>query len=320
MSRRIKIGTRGSALAIVQAKKVESALKQKFPDLETEIIEIRTAGEWVPGTGEIPLSSHEGGKGLFVSAIEKEIKTHAVDIGVHSLKDVPSFLPEGLALNHFLKAGPPQDCFISTRYKTFSDMPPGTVVGSTSPRRRAIIKTQKPGLEVMNIRGNVPTRIQKLSKGGYDAIILSAAGLDRLGMRDHINHDFDTEGFVPACGQGIIAVETRKDDEDIQNFLDVISCRSTCIRAAAERTFLQVLKGSCHTPVGVFAGYDGGANTISMHCFLGSPQGTWHIRHTIKADCFSPVDAENAGNALARQIISEISTEQMAEIGLEGHV
>ena len=252
----MKIGTRGSKLALIQAQKLVSHIQSHHPSLAIEIIVIETSGDWKPSHGEKLLSEVDGGKGLFAKEIEMALLEDRIDVGVHSLKDVPTFLPKGLAVSHMLPREDPRDAFICNKVNSIDELPEGAVVGTSSLRRKAILLARRPDLNIVPIRGNVDTRLQKLNDGQVDAIILAAAGLQRMGLEDHIASYIEPESMLPAVCQGIIAMEIRKDDADTAIILDSLHDAKTGMIATAERAMLAVLDGSCRTPIGSYGQLD----------------------------------------------------------------
>jgi len=296
MSQKIRIGTRGSQLALKQTNMVASALKAAHPDLDIEIIEILTSGDWKPSQGEIRLMESKGGKGQFAHEIEQRILAGEIDCGVHSLKDMPSFLPNGLAINHFLKREDPRDVFLSVKYKNFSDMPEGSVIGTSSLRRQAFILNKFPHLKIVPLRGNVATRIEKLYQGQVDATFLAMAGLKRLGLTSYITQTLETYEFLPACGQGTIGIEIRQDDLITSSLCDAISCPVTTKISIAERAVLQVLDGSCHTPVGAFATINN--DRMILQCAIAKPDGSYYLEDRIEGPVENINDARTIGHVL----------------------
>ncbi len=249
----LKLGTRGSPLALKQAAMVADALKSAHPGLEIETTVIKTSGDWKPADGETRLSELEGGKGLFVREIEQALLTGMIDFAVHSMKDMPSFLPDGLSLDHVLPRADMRDAFICRTAASFMDLPQGAVVGTSSLRRQAFLLQKRPDLAVVPLRGNVQTRIDKMDSGLVAATFLALAGLNRLGITGDFIHPVDPAAMLPACGQGIIALETRTHDNRTRSRLDAIHHAETGLCGMIERAALQTLDGSCHTPIGAYA-------------------------------------------------------------------
>ncbi len=310
---KIRIGTRASALAMVQTNMVADALRGAHPGLSVEIIKIETSGEWKPAEGENRLSEAQGGKGLFAKEIEQAILEKRVDCGVHSMKDMPSFLPEGLALDHVFPREDARDAFLSNDYKTFSDLPEGATVGTSSLRRQAMILARRPDLKIVPFRGNVPTRIEKLRAGQVDATLLAMAGLNRLALTDEISSIIAPEEMLPASCQGIVGIETRTEDEKTRSLFDPLHCPETGLRAAAERAALQVLDGSCHTPIGAYAVLDDGQMHLRVMVADLDGSRTWFEEATeMVADISSAIAlGEKLGHALKTIVPPEI-LEQVA--------
>ena len=252
----LRIGSRGSPLALVQAREVKSRLVAAA-GLDAERVEIkviRTTGDLVQ---DRPLAD-AGGKGLFAKEIEEALLAGVIDLAVHSSKDLPTFLPAGLTLAGFLPREDARDAFISRKAKTLRDLAPGSVVGTASPRRQAFIKRLRPDVAVVTLRGNVETRLRKLDAGEVDATLLALAGLKRLGLLSAATAILELDEFLPAVAQGAIGIETRADD--------------TATALAAERAFLAVLDGSCRTPIGGHAAVRGDA--IRFHGMIAKPDGS----------------------------------------------
>lgn len=300
MSQKLRIGTRGSQLAMKQTNMVAESLRHAHPDLDIQIVEILTSGDWKPSQGETRLMEAKGGKGQFAHEIEQRMLTGEIDCGVHSLKDMPSFLPDGLEINHFMKRDDPRDAFLSPKYKTFAEMPEGAVVGTSSLRRQAFILNQYPHLKVVPLRGNVATRIEKLQQGQVDATFLAMAGLNRLGLASHITRVLEAEEFLPACGQGIIGIEIRSGDVATSKLFDAISCPVTTLVAIAERAVLQVLDGSCHTPVGAYAVIEDGR--MVLKCAVAKPDGSFYLADEIEGPVSSVDDAKTMGQVLGHRM------------------
>jgi hydroxymethylbilane synthase len=263
------IGTRGSPLALAQAHEVRRRLATAhgLPEDRFAVRVIKTSGDAIQ---DRPLYE-AGGKGLFTKEIELALLAGEIDLAVHSAKDVPTFLPDGLWLSSWLPREDPRDVFISFKAKTLHELAPGSSVGSSSPRRRALVAKLRPDLKLVSIRGNVETRLRKLESGEADATILALAGLKRLGLQDKATAIFDAHEFLPAAGQGAIAIETRRDDERVNALVAAIDDKDTEAAVAAERGFLALLDGSCRTPIAAHATVDG--ERIRFHGLIVSPDG-----------------------------------------------
>ena len=252
----LRIGTRGSPLAMVQARTVRdrlaAALKRDPESIELKVI--RTSGDIIL---DRPLAD-EGGKGLFTKEIEHALLAGEIDLAVHSAKDVPTFLPDGLMLAACLPREDARDVFISTKARSLKELPQGASVGTASPRRQAIVKRMRSDLNVILLRGNVETRLRKLDEGVADATVLALAGLKRLGLEGRVTAIMNPEEFLPAVGQGAIAIETRVDDTKINALVAAIDDADTSTALAAERAFLGALDGSCRSPIAGHASLSGG--------------------------------------------------------------
>ena len=258
MAQTLRIGTRGSKLALVQAHMVADALKTAHPGLGVDIVVIQTSGDWKPEQGETRLCEAAGGKGLFAHEIERSLLAGDVDCGVHSMKDMASFLPAGLQIEHVMQRADPRDALLTNiGAKSLDDLPKGAVVGTSSLRRQAILLASRPDLKIVPLRGNVPTRIEKLREGQVDATLLAMAGLNRLGLVHEACCALDENAMLPAAGQGIVGIEMRVDDAKTSALLDAIHHRESGMVLAAERAALQILDGSCHTPIGAHAVLNG---------------------------------------------------------------
>ena len=271
-SKLIKIGTRGSKLALAQAYETRNRLMAThgMGEDDFEIVVIKTTGDRIL---DRPLSE-AGGKGLFTKEIEEALLDGRIDIAVHSSKDMPTWLPDGLELSCFLPREDVRDAFISRKYACLTDMPEGAVVGTSSLRRQALVKKLRPDLKVITYRGNVQRRLQKLDEGVADATLLACAGLKRLGDEDVITAPIEVEHFLPAVGQGAITIESRIGDEMISDLLAAIHHEATARALACERAFLRVLDGSCRTPIAGLAEVDGDRLTFSGLVLM--PDGSEH--------------------------------------------
>lgn len=280
----IRIGTRGSQLALVQAEYMKSQLQATHENLDVEIEVISTAGDRSQKSN-VALSEI-GGKGLFTMEIEEKLLSGAIDMAVHSAKDMPTTLPEGLALVCYPERENVADAFISEKANNFEALEKGAVMGSASLRRRALMWRKRPDLEMVMYRGNVGTRIQKLKDGVADATLLACAGLNRLGLSDVITSELPIDDFPPAPGQGAITVEAHLENSRMLELLEPLNHTDTQTALIAERAFLEVLDGSCRTPIGAHAIIDG--ENLSLHGIILKPDGTESHEHRLDgtvSDC-----------------------------------
>ena len=257
MNKPIRLGTRGSPLALIQTDMVKAALQEAFEDLNEpgalEVVVISTTGDQV---ADRPLADI-GGKGLFCKEIEMALFDGRIDCGIHSMKDMPTWLPNGLVIAGMLPRADPRDVLISRKADSIKALPEGSVVGTASLRRQAQILAKRPDLKVINFRGSVGTRLKKLDEGQVDATMLARAGLDRLGLKDVPQSVLSPEEMLPAVGQGVVGIECRSDDNDLLTLFAQINHAPSSACVHAERAMLDVLDGSCHTPVGAYALLDG---------------------------------------------------------------
>ncbi len=256
------IGTRVSKLAQIYTEKVINHLK-KVSSTHIETKKIVTSGD----ENQNDRLSNIGGKGLFSKKIEIELINNNIDIAVHALKDMPSIETEGLITNFYLKRNSPNEIFISNNNINFLDLKPNSIIGTSSYRREYQLKGIRSDLDYKLIRGNVDTRIKKLENGDYDAILLSKAGIEALGLTNKITHEFNTEELIPCAGQGIIAIQCRENDQEIINILEKINDDQSRIIANAERKILKILEGDCDTAVGVYAKIDKDLVNIKAELF-----------------------------------------------------
>lgn len=296
MAETLRIATRQSRLALWQAEHVAEKLRAAHPGLEVVLVPMTTQGDRILDR----TLAQVGGKGLFIKELEVAIAEGRADIAVHSMKDVPSELPEGMTLAAMLSRADPRDAFLSVKHPSFDALPQGARVGTSSLRRQCQLKSLRPDLEVLPLRGNVETRLRKLQDGDYDAIVLAAAGLTRLGLADRITHYIDTEQSLPAVGQGIVGVECRSDDArsvELLGALDDAAARQCC---EAERAFALRLQGSCQSPVAGFAELEG--DRIRLRGLVGSDDGRTVYRGSIEG----PAAQRHAlGTALAERLIAQ---------------
>lgn len=250
---KLRIGTRGSPLALAQAHEVRDKLASAHPELAEEgaidITVITTTGDKILDRA----LSEIGGKGLFTKEIDDALLGGEIDLAVHSMKDVPTVLPDGMILPTILPREDVRDAFISLKYKSFAEMPAGSVIGSASLRRQAMILNKYPDLKVVTFRGNVQTRLRKLSEEQVDATLLAMAGLNRLGQPDIATAPISEDDMLPAVAQGAIGITIREDDAQCKNWLAALHCETSAIRVAAERAALKALDGSCRTPIAALA-------------------------------------------------------------------
>jgi hydroxymethylbilane synthase len=291
----LRLGTRGSPLALTQARMVREVLAAAhgFAPERIELNVIRTSGDRIQ---DRPLSE-AGGKGLFTKEIEEALAAGEIDLAVHSSKDMPTVLPPGLVLNAFLKREDPRDAFVSRKAKSIAELPRGAIVGTASLRRQAMVKRQRPDLIVVGLRGNVETRLRKLDEGVADATLLALAGLKRLGLADAATAVLDVDEFLPAVGQGAIGIETRANDDRTRRLLDPINHADTAIALAAERSFLATLDGSCRTPIAGHATVSGGR--LRFRGMVVKPDGSQAHETSREGDVR---DAEKLGADAGREL------------------
>jgi hydroxymethylbilane synthase len=290
----LRIATRRSALALWQANHVADLLRTHHPGLEVSLVPIVTTGDRIQ---DRPLSE-VGGKGLFIKELEVAMAEGRAELAVHSMKDVPAVLPDGFVLACVLPRADPRDAFLSRRHPNFAALPEGARVGTSSQRRQSILRARRPDLEIVPLRGNVDTRLRKLDDGEFDAIILAAAGLTRLGLGERITEYLDTAVSLPAVGQGIVGIECR-DDPAILAWLKPLDHAPTAECLAAERALAARLEGSCTSPIAGFAQHAGAH--LELAGFVGSPDGTVHFADRIEGPA---ADAVRLGNALADRLLA----------------
>jgi hydroxymethylbilane synthase len=266
----LRVGTRGSPLALVQARLVRSRLAKAagLDEGAIELVVIRTTGDAIQ---DRPLAE-EGGKGLFTKEIEEALLDGSVDLAVHSAKDMPTVLPKGLVLAACLEREDPRDVFISPKAQALSELPHGASIGTASLRRQAIAKRARPDLRVLPLRGNVETRMRKLDSGEVDATVLALAGLKRLGLADRATAVMSADEFLPAVGQGAIGIEIREDNNRVQDILARVDHEETSTAVACERAFLGALDGSCRTPIAGHATISGDA--VKFRGLIARPDGS----------------------------------------------
>ena len=294
----IKIGTRKSKLAIWQSEWVKSKIEAAFPDVKVTLVKIVTKGDKIL---DVPLA-RIGDKGLFTKEIEDAMLKGEVDIAVHSLKDVPSFLPEGLSLIAFSDREDPRDAFLSNGRYTLETLPEGAVVGTSSLRRKAQLKMFRKDLRIEDLRGNVDTRIRKLKEGQYDAIILASAGVKRLGFEREIDEIIPPEKMIPSVSQGILGIEGRETDREIIEIVrKAINSQESEIAAAVERAFLRTVEGGCQVPLGCYAEVNG--RKIHVRAFISDLEGEIFYKEEGVFKFNNLDDAERIGASIAERLL-----------------
>jgi hydroxymethylbilane synthase len=292
-ARLLRIGTRGSLLALTQSEFIKRSLEQLWPDLRVELKIIKTTGDRIQ---DVPLAK-VGGKGLFVKEIEDALLSREVDLAVHSMKDVPAELPSGLEIGVVPEREDARDVLITHRGSNLAELPEGAVLGTSSLRRAAQVKRLRPDLRVEMLRGNLDTRLKKLEQGLYDAIILAAAGLHRMGWKDRITAYFDPAEFIPAIGQGALGLELRSDDDATRHCAAPLHHADTAVAVEAERAFLQTLEGGCQVPIGGHATVSG--DRVELRGLVASIDG----REIVERRGVAP---RTEAAALGRRIATEL--------------
>lgn len=297
-ARTIRIGTRGSPLALAQTNDVRRRLlaAHGFAEDSIEIVVIKTSGDRIQ---DRPLSE-VGGKGLFTKELEEALLSGAVDLAVHSMKDMQTALPEGLAIGAVLEREDVRDAFISLKYGSLAEVPPGAMIGTSSLRRRAQVRRLRPDLQVVEFRGNVETRLKKLQDGVADATFLATAGLRRLGMADRITAMVPVTEMLPAVAQGAVGIEIRSNDEAIAELAAPLDHQPTAICVATERAYLARLEGSCRTPIGGLARLENGRLTMSGQIL--KPDGSKSFTRTRSG---APAEAITIGDGLAGELLAD---------------
>jgi len=305
MKRLVRIGTRGSALALWQAGWVKTRLESLWPDLQVDLVPITTSGDKIQ---DVPLAQ-AGGKRLFVKEIEEALLSGMVDLAVHSMKDLPTDLPEGLILSAVPEREDSRDVLITHHGATLSELPVGTRVGTSSLRRQSLLRHLHPGLRVEMLRGNVDTRLRKQREGVVDATVLALAGLKRLNLLPDAHHILDERVFLPAIGQGALGIETRGGDK-ISTLLSPLHHTDTAVAVSAERALLRRMGGNCRTPLAAKGTILNG--TIYLDALIASPDG----RQLIRSERSAPVGAaEEVGTALADTLLAQGGKEILEKLG-----
>jgi len=304
--RKIVIATRGSKLALWQAEWIKSLLLKINPDFDIELNKIKTTGDKIL---DVPLAQ-VGGKGLFVKEIEEAMLRGEADLAVHSMKDVPTDLPEGLHLSAITKREDPRDAFIAGKgIKSFDTLPPGANIGTSSLRRICQLLNRRSDLKITQLRGNVDTRLRKVADGEFDAIILATAGVKRLGYSDRITESLPVEISLPAIGQGAVGIECRVDDEFINRLLKQLNHEETAVCVRAERAFLKKLEGGCQVPIAAYARLTDGR--IVIEGLVGSLDGKTLIKDKSEG---AAEKAEYLGTMLAEKLLAKGAKEILDEV------
>ncbi len=311
MSREIRIATRKSALALWQAEYVKARLEASHPGLKVSLVPMVSRGDKLL---DAPLAKI-GGKGLFVKELETALLENEADIAVHSMKDVPMEFPEGLGLYCICEREDPRDAFVSNRFDSLDALPPGSVVGTSSLRRQAQLLARRPDLKIQFLRGNVNTRLAKLDAGEYDAIILAAAGLIRLGFGERIRSSIGVDESLPAGGQGAVGIECRTGDSEVHALLACLNHAPTATRVVAERALNKRLNGGCQVPIACYAVLEG--EQLWLRGLVGQPDGTLLLRAEGRAPA---AEAEALGVQVAEELLGQ-GAEQIlkAVYGEAGH-
>jgi hydroxymethylbilane synthase len=300
---RLRIGTRGSSLALWQANHIADRLAQ-LHGVETEIIRIRTSGDRMQSTpvaqiNEI-IGAESGGKGIFIKELEEALLANTVDLAVHSMKDVPTDTPAGLAFPAITRREDPRDCLISRNGRSLKGLPNSARVGTSSLRRQAQLRHHRPDMDVLDLRGNVDTRMKKLDAGDFDAVVLAMAGVNRLGLASRVTQVLGEDFMLPAVGQGALGIETRADDAETQRLVASLDDTDSRVCVTAERALLRTLHGGCQIPLGALAVLRGGELHLEAGVF--SVSGTECVRTSENGP---PEDAEEIGIRLAEALLQE---------------
>jgi len=304
--RKLRIGTRASVLALWQANWVKDELEKRYPDLEVTLTKIKTQGDKIL---DVPLAM-VGGKGLFVKEIQEAMLRHEVDIAVHSMKDVPTFFPEGTALRCITEREDPRDiAVLKSGYNSFSEILPQGKIGTSSLRRKAQLLHLRPDLEMVDIRGNVQTRIAKLKDENLDAVILAAAGMHRLGFSEQIGEYFDPQVCLPAIGQGALGLESRIDDHVTNELIDFFNHLPTAYAVKAERAVLSTLEGGCQVPIAAYGTVT--AETLELTGLVSDVLGQKMLKESMSCHVDQAVET---GVALAKKLLSQGAGDILNEV------
>lgn len=305
----VRIATRKSPLALWQAEEVARRLSEQHAGVGIELVRMSTQGDKILDT---PLAK-VGGKGLFVKELEQGMLDGRADIAVHSMKDVPVDLPQGLRIAAVLAREDPHDAFVSNRFENLDELPKGARIGTSSLRRQVQLRERYPQLEILDLRGNVNSRLSKLDAGDYDAIILAAAGLIRLGMKQRITAVLSPEQSLPAIGQGAIGIETRAGDPTIEPLLAVLDHPQTALRVAAERALNTRLHGGCQVPIAGYATLQD--DRLQLRALVGYPDGSRVLREELDGPRDDP---QGLGTEVAERLLARGADRILADLGMSG--
>jgi hydroxymethylbilane synthase len=303
--RKLRIATRKSPLALWQAEHVRSALLARDPSLQIELVTMTTQGDRIIDT---PLAK-VGGKGLFVKELEIGMLEGRADLAVHSMKDVPVEFPQGLGLTAILPREDPRDVLISNRVSSIEELAPGDRVGTSSLRRQCQLRALRPDVKVLDLRGNVNTRLDKLDNGVYDAILLAAAGVKRMGWAQRITQFLPPERLLPAIGQGAIGIESRSDDAWVRRLVAELNDAETATRVSAERALNEALHGGCQVPIAGYAEISRGE--LRLRALVGRPDGSALVQGSVSG---GPADAVELGRALAEDLLARGAGRILADV------
>ncbi len=295
MRKEIRIGTRASALALWQAEWVKAELEKKYPGMTVSLTRIKTTGDKIL---DVPLAQ-VGGKGLFVKEIEEAMLANKIDIAVHSMKDVPTLFPDGLHLSCITRREDARDALLTRNNMKFKDLPQGATIGTSSLRRQAQLMSLRPDFKIHQLRGNVDTRLRKLKEGQYDAIILAAAGVRRLGLAENVSEYLDPSISLPAIGQGALGIECRVDDRELNDCISFFNHQDTRTCVTGERALLRRLEGGCQVPIACYGQMMN--NKLHLIGLVGSVDGKRIIKETIEGEADK---AEKLGVTLAEKLLS----------------
>ena len=306
--RALRVGTRGSELALAQTRGVVTSLKQRHPGLEIEIETIRTQGDMVT---DVPLSLM-GDRGLFIKEIESALLDGTVDFAVHSMKDLPTELPTGLILAAVTERLDRRDMLIARKAGSLETLPRDGTLATGSLRRRSQVLAARPDLRIVELRGNITTRLRKFSQSRWDAMVLASAGLVRLGVAEHVFTPIPTDQMLPAVGQGALGLEARADDREVLQYLSDLDHHETSFQVEAERALLRRLQGGCQVPIGASCTLLD--HRLVLEAYIGTPDGRRHLRRKVEGSKEKP---RELGESLARQMLREGGSEILDEVRSE---